>query len=62
MYNLVKGYGNQLKIGDDYPLLRPAIEVTITDFILFKEEVDFINQFVFKHQDKNWEYPDGNCC
>ncbi|NEP07593.1 MAG: Rpn family recombination-promoting nuclease/putative transposase, partial [Okeania sp. SIO4D6] len=23
MYNLVKGYGNQLETGDDYPLLRP---------------------------------------
>ncbi|MGD1701498.1 Rpn family recombination-promoting nuclease/putative transposase [Dapis sp. BLCC M229] len=58
MYNLVKGYGNQLETGDDYPLLRPAIAVTITDFIFFKEEVDVINPFVFKHRDKNWEYPD----
>ncbi|NEP39331.1 MAG: DUF4351 domain-containing protein, partial [Okeania sp. SIO2H7] len=31
---------------------------TITDFILFEEEDDFINPFVFKHQQKNWEYPD----
>lgn len=59
MYNLVKGYGNQLETGDDYPLLLcPAIAVTITDFILFKDEVDVINPFVFKHRDKNWEYPD----
>ncbi|NEP87465.1 MAG: Rpn family recombination-promoting nuclease/putative transposase [Okeania sp. SIO2C2] len=58
MYNLVKGYGNQLETGDDYPLLRPAIAVTITDFILFKDEVDVINPFVFKHREKNWEYPD----
>ncbi|MDY7006939.1 MAG: Rpn family recombination-promoting nuclease/putative transposase [Cyanobacteriota bacterium] len=58
MYNLVKGYGNQLETGDDYPLLRPAIAVTITDFILFKDEVNVINPFVFKHRDKNWEYPD----
>ncbi|NEP70929.1 MAG: Rpn family recombination-promoting nuclease/putative transposase [Okeania sp. SIO2G4] len=58
MYNLVKGYGNQLETGDDYPLLRPAIAVTITDFILFKDKIDVINPFVFKHREKNWEYPD----
>ena len=65
MYNLVKGYINQLKTGDDYLLLRPAIAVTITDFILFKDEknhknkVDVINTFVFKHREQNWEYPDA---
>ncbi|NEP71411.1 MAG: Rpn family recombination-promoting nuclease/putative transposase [Okeania sp. SIO2G4] len=60
MYNLIKGYGNQLKTGDDYLLLRPAIAVTITDFIFFKDKkvVDVINSFVFKHEDKNWKYPD----
>ena len=57
MYNLVKGYINQLKKGDDYLLLRPAIAVTITDFILFKNpknqknKVDVINTFVFKHRE-----------
>ena len=58
IYNLVKGYGNQLNTGDDYPLLRPAIGVTITDFIFFKDKKDVINPFVFKHQKENWEYPD----
>ncbi|NES70335.1 MAG: Rpn family recombination-promoting nuclease/putative transposase [Okeania sp. SIO2D1] len=60
MYNLIKGYSNQLKTGDDYLLLRPAIAVTITDFIFFKDKkvVDVINSFVFKHEDKNWKYPD----
>ena len=64
MYNLVKGYINQLKKGEDYLLLRPAIAVTITDFILFKNQknqkkkVDVINTFVFKHREQNWEYPD----
>ncbi|MEM1169229.1 MAG: Rpn family recombination-promoting nuclease/putative transposase [Cyanobacteria bacterium P01_H01_bin.35] len=64
MYNLVKGYINQLKTGDDYLLLRPAIAVTITDFILFQNKknqqnkVDVINTFVFKHREQNWEYAD----
>ncbi len=58
MYNLVKGYGNQLKTGEDYPLLNPAIALTITDFILFKDKPDVINPFVFKHREKNWKYPD----
>ena len=58
IYNLVKGYGNQLQKGENYPLLNPAIALTITDFILFKEEEDFINPFEFKHSRKDWEYPD----
>ena len=58
MYDLIKGYGNQLKTEDDYPLLRPTIGVTITDFIFFKDKEDVINPFVFKHQKENWEYPD----
>ena len=57
-YNLAKGYANQLTKGERYHLLNPAIALTITDFILFEEEDDFINPFVFKHQQKNWEYPD----
>ncbi|NEO52820.1 MAG: Rpn family recombination-promoting nuclease/putative transposase [Okeania sp. SIO3B5] len=60
MYNFVKGYGNQLKTEDDFLLLHPAIVLTITDFIFFKDKkvVDVINSFVFKHEDKNWKYPD----
>ncbi len=57
-YNLVKGYANQLKTREKYYLLNPAIALTITDFILFEDEEDFINPFVFKHQKKDWEYPD----
>ncbi len=58
MYNLVKGYANQLTKGEKYHLLNPAIALTITDFILFEDEVDYINPFVFKHKKKDWEYPD----
>ena len=58
MYNLVKGYNNQLKIKDDFLLLHPTIVVTIMDFIFFRNKRDVINPFVFKHQEQNWEYPD----
>ncbi|GGA33477.1 hypothetical protein CYANOKiyG1_50490 [Okeania sp. KiyG1] len=47
-YNLAKAYANQLDKGENYPLLNPAIALTITDFILFKKTDDFINKFVFQ--------------
>ncbi|MDJ1176088.1 Rpn family recombination-promoting nuclease/putative transposase [Roseofilum capinflatum] len=52
-YNLTKAYANQLTKGEDYPLLNPAIAVTITDFILLKESSKIINKFVFKEEEKN---------
>ncbi|MGK7925662.1 MAG: Rpn family recombination-promoting nuclease/putative transposase [Spirulina sp.] len=58
MYNLVKGYANQLTKGDDYPLLNPAIAVTITDFKLFNNTQKVINQFVFQEKSKKFAYPD----
>jgi len=54
-YNLAKAYANQLITGEDYPLLNPAIAVTITDFILFKQTADVINQFVFQEKRKKFE-------
>ena len=54
-YNLAKAYSNQLVKGEDYPLLNPAIAVTITDFILFKKTEAVINKFVFKEKEKNFE-------
>lgn len=54
-YNLAKAYANQLEKGENYPLLNPAIAVTITDFILFKNTEDVINKFVFKEETKNFE-------
>ncbi|NET56623.1 MAG: Rpn family recombination-promoting nuclease/putative transposase [Symploca sp. SIO2E6] len=53
-YNLAKAYSNQLVKGEDYPLLNPAIAVTITDFILFKKSADVINKFVFQEETKNF--------
>ncbi|MEQ9368834.1 MAG: Rpn family recombination-promoting nuclease/putative transposase [Coleofasciculus chthonoplastes F3-SA18-01] len=54
-YNLAKAYSNQLVKGEDYPLLNPAIAVTITDFILFKKTEAVINKFRFKEETKNFE-------
>ncbi len=54
-YNLAKAYANQLETGEDYLLLNPAIAVTITDFILFEKNDDFINKFVFQEETKNFE-------
>ncbi|MDY7013815.1 MAG: Rpn family recombination-promoting nuclease/putative transposase, partial [Cyanobacteriota bacterium] len=54
-YNLAKAYTNQLVKGEDYPLLNPAIAVTITDFILFKETQNVINKFVFQEENKKFE-------
>jgi predicted transposase/invertase (TIGR01784 family) len=55
-YNLSKAYANQLDKGENYPLLNPAIALTITDFILFKNtdsninRDDYINKFVFQEE------------
>lgn len=54
-YNLAKAYANQLDKGEKYPLLNPAIAVTITDFMLFKKSEKVINKFVFKEEEKNFE-------
>ena len=54
-YNLAKAYANQLETGENYPLLNPAIAVTITDFILFKDTEDVINEFVFQDKKKKIE-------
>jgi predicted transposase/invertase (TIGR01784 family) len=58
-YNLTKAYSNQLKTGDDYPFLNPAIAVTITDFILFANTDQVINQFVFQEKTQKFELLDG---
>jgi predicted transposase/invertase (TIGR01784 family) len=58
IYNLSKAYSNQLGIGEEYLSLTPVIAVTITDFILFNQTPDVINQFVFQEKTKKFEYPD----
>ncbi|MGD1702823.1 Rpn family recombination-promoting nuclease/putative transposase [Dapis sp. BLCC M229] len=55
VYNMVKGYANQLKVSDDYIRLKPVIAVTITDFILFEKRKKIINKFVFKEETENFK-------
>lgn len=55
IYNMVKGYANQLKVSDDYIRLKPVIAVTITDFILFEKAEKIINKFVFKEETENFK-------
>ncbi len=58
LYNMVKGYANQLQTGDDYIRLKPVIAVTITDFVLFNKTKKIINQFVFQEKTEKFEYLD----
>ena len=58
MYNLAKGYANQLTKGEDYPRLNPVIAVTITDFKLFNKTEKVINKFVFWEETGKFAYPD----
>ncbi|MDY7014436.1 MAG: Rpn family recombination-promoting nuclease/putative transposase, partial [Cyanobacteriota bacterium] len=58
VYNLSKAYANQLGVAEDYLSLRPAIAVTIVDFVLFKDRTDIISQFVFQEKNRKIEYPD----
>ncbi|NER06515.1 MAG: Rpn family recombination-promoting nuclease/putative transposase, partial [Okeania sp. SIO3C4] len=55
-YNLCKSYANQLEIGEGYFLLNPIIAVTITDFLMFKENQKVINRFVYKEETDNFVY------
>ncbi len=58
VYNLSKTYTNQLKIGEGYLKLNPVIALTITDFIIIEESQDVIHKFVFKEEEKNFQYKD----
>jgi len=54
-YNLAKAYSNQLVKGEDYPLLNPAIAVTITDFILFNDTEKIISKFTFHEEEEKFK-------
>lgn len=55
VYNVAKGYANQLKTSDNYIRLKPVMAVTITDFILFKKAQEIINKFVLKEEIENFK-------
>ena len=57
IYNMCKSYANQLDEGEFYLGITPVIAVTVTDFILFKEN-KLIHHFVFREKEgKKTEYP-----
>lgn len=58
LYNAAKNYSIQLKKGDAYHLLNPVIALTITDFTLFKNSEEFINNFKLIEKKQFIEYSD----
>ncbi|NER32738.1 MAG: Rpn family recombination-promoting nuclease/putative transposase [Oscillatoria sp. SIO1A7] len=57
MYNLAKAYANQVKTVEDCLKLKPAISVTIVDFVLFKESKKVITKFNFQQDEQEQEQP-----
>ena len=58
LYNAAKNYSQQLKKGDAYHLLNPVIALTITDFILFKNTDELINNFKLLEKNHFIQYND----
>lgn len=56
LYNAAKNYSIQLKKGDAYHLLNPVIALTITDFTLFKNSEELINNFKLIEKKQFIEY------
>ncbi|MEQ8382334.1 MAG: Rpn family recombination-promoting nuclease/putative transposase [Coleofasciculus sp. A1-SPW-01] len=58
IYNLTKTYANQLKYGEGYSYLKPAIALTITDFLMFDQTQRFLTRFCLKETQELFDYPD----
>ncbi|MEQ9553208.1 MAG: Rpn family recombination-promoting nuclease/putative transposase [Coleofasciculus sp. G3-WIS-01] len=58
IYNLTKTYANQLKYGEGYSHLKPAIALTITDFPMFDQTQRFLTRFCLKEKQELFDYPD----
>lgn len=58
VYNAAKAYVNQLKVSEGYLKLKPVISVAIADFEMFGEQDDVISKFVFKEEEKLFNYFD----
>ncbi|MGK7882265.1 MAG: Rpn family recombination-promoting nuclease/putative transposase [Crocosphaera sp.] len=56
MYNAAKSYANQLDSGERYILLNPVIALTIVDFIMFDNNTEIINSFVFQEEKHKFVY------
>nr|WP_242060461.1 Rpn family recombination-promoting nuclease/putative transposase [Aerosakkonema funiforme] len=58
VYNAAKAYANQLRIGEEYPEVRPLISVAVMDFNLFELSQTVISQFIFKEKQQLFDYPE----
>lgn len=58
LYNAAKNYSVQLKKGESFELLNPVIALTITDFILFKNNEELITNFKLIEKNNFIEYGD----
>lgn len=58
IYNAAKTYATQLKPREGYSKLNPLIALTITDFILFKNNDYFLSHFIFQEIENKFEYPE----
>lgn len=58
LYNAAKNYSIQLTKGDKYHLLNPVIALTITDFVLFDNSPELINNFKLIEKKQFIEYSD----
>src|SRR5258708_2775385 len=45
LYNACKSYASQLDSGERYHLLTEVVAVTITNFVMFKERAEIVNNF-----------------
>jgi predicted transposase/invertase (TIGR01784 family) len=57
VYNTAKMYANQLKLGENYPELRAAIGVAVTNFVMFDEIKEVISQFILQAEELQIKYP-----
>ena len=51
LYNACKAYAGQIAKGEDYRLLTDVVALTITDFVMFKEQSSWSNKFKLRAQD-----------
>lgn len=58
LYNAAKNYSAQLQKGDTYHLLNPVIALTLTDFVLFKEDAFITHYFKLLEKERFIEYND----
>jgi predicted transposase/invertase (TIGR01784 family) len=57
LYNAAKAYSIQLGTGEDYSLLNPVIALTITDFMMFSEEQEYLSRYILKEKKTLLDYP-----